>query len=206
MNSIIKIILGNMLITGAYAFITVPNGIVNGGITSFSMILSSVTGVDISIYTNCITILLLILCLIFLGKNYFAKSIVSSVCYMLFFSIFNGLNIEFIQLPILVDVLLASVLVGIGYYFCLSAKSSTVGFDVIALILHSKNENIQISKVMRYINFIVILFGLFSYGIYSVLFGILFTYIQTAVIHLLLEQSNLKVNVYQFIKRFREVF
>ena len=37
----LKIILGNFLITGAYAFITVPNEIVNGGVTSFSMILGN---------------------------------------------------------------------------------------------------------------------------------------------------------------------
>lgn len=205
MNSIFKIILGNIFITGAYAFITVPNGIVNGGITSFSMILSSFTGIGISFFTNCVTILLLILCLIFLGKDYLAKSILSSVCYMLFFSIFSSLDIGYIQFPMLIDVLLASILVGIGYYLCLSARSSTVGFDVIALILHHKNKNIQISKVMRYINFIVILFGLFSYGIYSVLFGILFTYIQTAVIHLLLEQTNFAENLHRFMRKFREV-
>lgn len=58
---------------------------------------------------------------------------------------------------------------------------------------------------MRYINFIVILFGLFSYGIYSVLFGILFTYIQTAVIHLLLEQTNFAENLHRFMRKFREV-
>lgn len=206
MNSIFKIILGNILITGAYAFITVPNGIVNGGITSFSMIMSLVTGVSISIYTNCITVLLLALCLVFLGKNYLAKSILSSVCYMLFFSFFNSINIKYVQLPIIVYVLLASVLVGVGYYLCLSAKSSTVGFDVIALILHKKNNNIQISKVMRYINFSVILFGLFSYGIKSVVFGIIFTYIQTTVIHFLLEKSDFTNNVYRVLKHFREAF
>lgn len=37
----LKIILGNFLITGAYAFITVPNEIANGGVTSFSMILGN---------------------------------------------------------------------------------------------------------------------------------------------------------------------
>lgn len=63
MISILKIVVGNLLITFSYAFITVPNEIVNGGVTSFSMILSSVTDLGISFYTNCITILLLVLCL-----------------------------------------------------------------------------------------------------------------------------------------------
>lgn len=39
--------------------------------------------------------------------------------------------------PILCTVI-AGVLVGIGYYFCISAKSTAVGFDVIALILNKK--------------------------------------------------------------------
>ena len=39
----IKMIMGNVLIAGAYACITVPKEIVNGGVTSFSMILSKMT-------------------------------------------------------------------------------------------------------------------------------------------------------------------
>ena len=52
MISILKIVVGNLLITFSYAFITVPNEIVNGGVTSFSMILSSVTDLGISFYTK----------------------------------------------------------------------------------------------------------------------------------------------------------
>ena len=39
----LSIILGNLLITGAYAFITVPNKIVNRGVTSFSMFMEEFT-------------------------------------------------------------------------------------------------------------------------------------------------------------------
>ena len=53
MISILKIVVGNLLITFSYAFITVPNGIVNGGVTSFSMILSSVTDLGISLQFCC---------------------------------------------------------------------------------------------------------------------------------------------------------
>lgn len=60
MKRIISIILGNILITGTYAFITVPNEIINGGITSFSMILEKLSRIDISIFVNLTTILLLL--------------------------------------------------------------------------------------------------------------------------------------------------
>ena len=205
MISILKIVVGNLLITFSYAFITVPNGIVNGGVTSFSMILSSVTDLGISFYTNCITILLLVLCLFFLGKSYLAKSIVSSACYMLFFSFFNGIGFGFASIPMIISVLIAGLLVGIGYFLCLSAESSTVGFDVIALILHNKNNKIKVSKAMRYINLFVILLGLFSYGLLAVIYGVIFTYIQTTVVHLLLE-DNVIENVKNFYYRVKEKF
>ncbi|MEE0667559.1 YitT family protein [Holdemanella biformis] len=205
MISILKIVVGNLLITFSYAFITVPNEIVNGGVTSFSMILSSVTDLGISFYTNCITILLLVLCLFFLGKSYLAKSIVSSACYMLFFSFFNGIGFGFASIPMIISVLIAGLLVGIGYFLCLSAESSTVGFDVIALILHTKNNKIKVSKAMRYINLFVILLGLFSYGLLAVIYGVIFTYIQTTVVHLLLE-DNVIENVKNFYYRVKEGF
>lgn len=205
MISILKIVVGNLLITFSYAFITVPNGIVNGGVTSFSMILSSVTDLGISFYTNCITILLLVLCSFFLGKSYLAKSIVSSACYMLFFSFFNGIDFGFASIPMIISVLIAGLLVGIGYFLCLSAESSTVGFDVIALILHNKNNKIKVSKAMRYINLFVILLGLFSYGLLAVIYGVIFTYIQTTVVHLLLE-DNVIENVKNFYYRVKEGF
>ena len=205
MISILKIVVGNLLITFSYAFITVPNGIVNGGVTSFSMILSSVTDLGISFYTNCITILLLVLCLFFLGKSYLAKSIVSSACYMLFFSFFNGIDFGFASIPMIISVLIAGLLVGIGYFLCLSAESSTVGFDVIALILHNNNNKIKVSKAMRYINLFVILLGLFSYGLLAVIYGVIFTYIQTTVVHLLLE-DNVIENVKNFYYRVKEGF
>lgn len=109
----LKIILGNFLITGAYAFITVPNEIVNGGVTSFSMILGSI-----------------------------------------------------------------------------SSESTAVGFDVIALILNKKNPKINIALTMYLINTCVLLFGLLSYGITSVLAGIGFTALQSLTLNCLLKRKE----------------
>ncbi|GLG91271.1 YitT family protein [Sellimonas catena] len=109
----LKIILGNFLITGAYAFITVPNEIVNGGVTSFSMILGSI-----------------------------------------------------------------------------SSESTAVGFDVIALILNKKNPKINIALTMYLINTCVLLFGLLSYGITSVLTGIGFTALQSLTLNCLLKRKE----------------
>ena len=74
-----RIILGNVLMSFAYAFLTVPQKIINGGVTSFSLILSGLTGVDTAVLANGITLVFLLLCLLCLGKEYFTRSIVGAL-------------------------------------------------------------------------------------------------------------------------------
>ena len=84
-----RIFLGNILLTGAYAFITVPKIILNGGVTSFSLVLQEWTGMDVAILVDILSVLLIIVSFLFLGKTYFFGALFSSICYMSLFSIFH---------------------------------------------------------------------------------------------------------------------
>lgn len=83
--SYVIITIGNLLLTAAYAFFTVPNHIINGGVTSTSLLISHYLHVDISYISTPITILLLIFGRIFLGVVIF---------YFLIF--FIGLELPFL--------------------------------------------------------------------------------------------------------------
>ena len=192
MKEVLRIVAGNICITSAYAFITVPYHIVNGGVTSFSMILHNFIDLDISFFTNAITLILLILCYIKLGKEFLFNSLLSSISYMVFFSIFHTLNIS-CPLPLPLAVIVASIMVGIGYFLCISSNSSTVGFDVLAIILHKKHPSFQIALTMRYINIVIVMLGLASYGWKAVLIGIIFTFLQTQSLKLLLDRYEKKI-------------
>lgn len=192
MKEVLRIVAGNICITSAYAFITVPYHIVNGGVTSFSMILHNFIDLDISFFTNAITVILLILCYIKLGKEFLFNSLLSSISYMIFFSIFHTLNIS-CPLPLPLAVIVASIMVGIGYFLCISSNSSTVGFDVLAIILHKKHPSFQIALTMRYINIVIVMLGLASYGWKAVLIGIIFTFLQTQSLKLLLDRYEKKI-------------
>lgn len=184
MKRMISIVFGNILITGTYAFITVPNEIINGGITSFSLILERLCHINLSIFVNLITILLLLLCLVFLGKEFFMGSVLSCCCYLLLFTLFHSLGIG-ISLPLPVCIVIAGPLVGLGYYFCISARSTAISFDIIALILNEKNPKINIAFTMGIINVLVLLTGFAVFGLWSVVFGIGFTVLQSLTLNLL---------------------
>ncbi|MFF2588896.1 YitT family protein [Peribacillus butanolivorans] len=189
MKDLIKIIVGNISMTFAYAYLIVPNEIINGGVTSSALLLNALSGYNITMLANFVTGLLLIICLVFLGKKYFFKSIVSSLSYMLFFNLFYSLNIS-IDVNIIVVIIISSILIALGYYLCITANASTVGFDVIALILHHKNKKIDIAVTIRIINLIVLLLGLLVYGYTSIIKGVAFTLIFSSLLKKMLNRNQ----------------
>lgn len=179
----LQIFLGNILITGAYAFITVPNEIINGGITSFAMVLHQMMPMcSISLLVNGMTLLLLILCRIFLGKEYFGGALFSAIAYMICFSFFSSLSWS-VALPRVACVFLAAFLVGTGYAICIHARSTAVGFDTIALILNRYWSCIPVAGSMFCINTTILLLGIALYGWSAILLGILFVLLQSYVLH-----------------------
>ena len=46
------------------------------------------------------------------------------------------------------------ILIGIGYYFCISARSTALGFDTIAIILHDRNPKINLALTIYICNVI----------------------------------------------------
>ena len=172
-----KIFIGSLCISFAYACITVPKIILNGGVTSFSLIMEHLTGLSVSNVFNLMTALLLLLSLIFLGKSYFIGVLFSSVCHVLTFNVIYYFHYEapinfYLAIPI------AAFLISGGYYFCISAKSSAVSFDTIALILHQKNTFFDVAVTMSVINAAVLLMGLLVFSPKAVMAGLVFTFLQ----------------------------
>ncbi|UYZ00929.1 YitT family protein [Peribacillus frigoritolerans] len=189
MKDLLKIIAGNISMTFAYAYLIVPNEIINGGVTSSALLLNALLGYNIAMLANLVTGILLIICLVFLGKEYFFKSIVSSLSYMVFFNFFYSLNIQY-DMNIVLVIFISSILIAIGYYLCITANASTVGFDVIALILHHKNEKIEIAATIRIINLIVLILGLLVYGYASIVKGIAFTLLFSYLLKKMLDRKQ----------------
>lgn len=180
----LKIILGNIFMTFAYAYIAVPFGIVNGGVTSFAMVLDKNLPGNISFWTNTLYLSLLIIYYIFMGYKCFINALFSCIAFILFFTLFTAFPLM-LPLPFFLAVPCMGILIGIGYYFCISARSTALGFDTIAIILHDRNPKINLALTIYICNVIVLLSGLFTYGIVSVIAGIICSGLQSFVLNLL---------------------
>ena len=188
----LKIILGNIFMTFAYAYIAVPFGIVNGGVTSFAMVLDKNLPGNISFWTNALYLSLLIIYYIFMGHKCFINALFSCVAFILFFTLFTVFPLM-LPLPFFLAVPCMGILIGIGYYFCISARSTALGFDTIAIILHDRNPKINLALTIYICNVIVLLSGLFTYGIVSVIAGMICSGLQSFVLNLLTKRNKKRI-------------
>lgn len=189
----LKIALGNFFISFAYACITIPKIILNGGVTSFSLVVSHLSQLSVNTLVNGITLFLLALSFIYLGKDYFIGVLFSSLCYIL---TFNGIYWFKYELPVSFypSIPLAAFIVSLGYYLCISSKSSAVSFDTIALILNKKSKRFDIAITMSLINIGVLLMGLVVFSLKAVLAGIVFTVLQGLFLKIFLKNHQKKLD------------
>ena len=192
LKKLLTILIGNIIMAFSYAQWMVPNRLINGGVTSLAMVIGKLTSSSLVIWTNGLTLLLLLMSLIFLGKDVFLRSIFSSVSYMALFSFFYSFQLP-VQINLMMDLILASIGIAIGYYCSISSGSSTVGLDIIALIAHKKNPNVKIAKAIRYCNYTVLALGLLTYGVKSVVVGVIFSFLYSGILEKLLKMSHVEL-------------
>lgn len=185
MRRYIIILLATSVLSAAYAWLMVPLQIVNGGVTSFSMVLSARTGISILVFTYGITLLLLLLCGVGLGQRYARGSLAACIGYLLFFALFQRFQVWsgwVFPGPVMLAVTLAGVMVGVGYGVCLRHDATIVGFDTVALLLQRVGIPLSVAMMMFVINTLVLLSGVGTFGWRSAAYGVVFAFVQSAVI------------------------
>ena len=200
---------GMLIVCMAYVLVAVPYGIINGGVTSCSLILHKlpVLGMlPVSIWVAILEMILVALSYFFLGREVFEGSVFSCIFYVAVFNLLSfimpqqvyeaiyrfgalGYN-SFIPIGTAIELVIGAVALGFGYYLTVSRRATTAGMDTIALIIHSRHEIIPVAYAMYALNIIVLLLGLWTYGLRNVLMGIAFAGIQALTMNAFMRRRN----------------
>lgn len=151
-----------------------PNGLVTGGITGISILLDGLIHINYTYIYYVLSILVLIIAWITLGKREGIKIITLSVLFPIILIVFERLNISFIK----DDMTLASVYFGIiggaGCGLILKRGFSQGGTDTIAKILHHKIfPFMSISEILLGIDITIIGVSAIAYDKHVALYAIL---------------------------------
>jgi uncharacterized membrane-anchored protein YitT (DUF2179 family) len=213
MNNNVKrytnLFLGNIINAYAVTCILRPNGLMSGGLTGFARVLEGITfqllEPNIFIekyYFNIIyyflTIVVLILTYIFLGKSDALRIVFLSIFYPTLLFVFTFLDLPTIYVftqtisgDFLNDLLVLSIiygfLIGLGTGLVLKSGFTSGGTDTIAKIAYRTiYPFFRYSQILLLVDAIIILTGFFLFGIQITVYAIIIKYIATKTVDMVL--------------------
>ena len=193
------ILIGNFLIAFGVSHFVVPSGLISGGATGLSLVLSNLTGLPL---TGCIwgiSILFFLLGFFAMGKTYAITILLSSVAYPLFYSVTGTLaqrSGAFTD-DIFLCTAFAGICFGIGIGLVMRAGASTGGSDVVAMFLH-KRFGVPLQTTIYLFDALVLCLQVPYSRIDQILYGLLFVMIYTFLLGkvMLFGQNKIQILIY----------
>lgn len=179
---IIEFIFGCLIVALGYNLFIAPNKLVPKGVGGVAIILNSIFGFNNSMIIFTLNAILLIVSLIFLGKEKTKATVFGSLLFPLFIRLTENANIwlQINSSELLLSSIFGGLIYGFGTGLIFRAGFTTGGTDILNQIA-SKYLKISIGKSMLFTDgLIVISSGLFL-GINNMLYSILGLYITSII-------------------------
>lgn len=138
---ILQILFGNFILSICASHFIVPGGVISGGTTGLSLAGNKLfPGLPLEVFVWGFCLFFLLIGLVFLGKEFFFSTLLSSVAYPFFFSIMTRVGQAYLPLTndIVLNVIYAGLTFGLGVGIVVRTGASTGGADVFAMILNQK--------------------------------------------------------------------
>lgn len=176
----VLLIMGNALLAFGVSFFILPNRILSGGVAGIAVALYPIFHIEHKLMMNSIIVFCFILGFIFLGKRFAAKTVVSSILYPMFVTMMSFLNYRPDLDPLMASIF-GGLVMGLGLGLTFRTGSSTGGMDIPPLILE-KYTKVRVSVWILFFDAFTVLLGLKSYGLNSVLMGLISVFAATFAI------------------------
>ena len=196
------VIIGTIILAFGSAVFLIPFDLVMGGTSGIAIIIKSFlpVGVDVETCVNVavavITWALFFVGLIFLGRDFAAKTLLSTIVYPLAFPLLSKLvspdvldgffylqGNEHGELALVFSGVVGGILLGAGCAIAFLGGGTTGGTDIIAFLIGKFFPKLKISQITFFVDFTIILLGVFAVNdIILSGIGVLSAYISSLVI------------------------
>ena len=177
---------GNLILAFATAFFILPYNIVTGGVAGIAVVLEPLFHIPAQWTINGVVVIMFIIGMICLGKEFAMKTVISSIAYPLFMNLIMALPVS---MPTDLDPILASlyggIFTGAGVGIVMRMGASTGGMDIPPLVVH-KYTRLPLSRLVFITDVLTVALGLIAYGVNNVLIGLISVYVGSRVIDMAL--------------------
>lgn len=198
----IFILTGSFILAVGFVFFVTPHKIVPGGVYGIGIVVHYLTrgmftlwpdGFPIGLFGLILNIPLTLAGIKILGPRFGVKTIVGFVLTSIFIDGISYLrpvsNVALIN-DVLLSSVFAGVLVGVGLGLIFKSKATSGGSDIIAMII-GKYTQLQLGKLMIYVDSVIVLTGLLAFKDWQIpLYSLVVIYITGRAIDLILEGAD----------------
>lgn len=185
--SIIKdfsmITLATAIVAAGVFFFLMPSAISVGSISGLAIILGNFIPLQISTLTMILNVLLLIIGFLFIGKEFGAKTVYTSILLPFFIGVFEQAFPSFTSLtadPFL-DMICYIFIVSIGLAMLFNRNASSGGLDIVAMLM-GKYLHMDLGNAVSVAGMVIALSSVLVSDIKIVILGVLGTYLNGIVL------------------------
>lgn len=176
-RNVILVVVGTLILAFGTAVFILPFNIVAGGMSGLAIIIDTLIPIEAITVDMIITVLtwvLFFLGLVFLGKDFAMKTLISAIVYPVGISLFlrladggvlGGLfclkTSGYTELPLIISATVGGALIGVGCAITFLSGGSTGGTDIIAFLICKVFKRFKSSVAVFLVDAIIIALGVF---------------------------------------------
>ncbi len=189
-------LLGNAMLAFAVCAIVVPRGIMMGGTSGIALAVREFVPAPLSLISGCVCVALFLLGWAFLGKEFAAKSLISTLVYPLIMALFERIPLEklFAGEDMIICTILCSALVGVGIGLVVRVGGSTGGMDIPPCILQ-KYRGIPVGKSLFVFDGLIILAQVLLHGSEGILYAALNVVLTSVIVDRTIVSGEQKIEI-----------
>lgn len=198
------ILLGNTCIALAVAFFVIPNKLLVGGTAGIAVLVNAFWAIPEEIVINVLIYALFVAGAIVLGREFFFKTITSTLVYPVLLALATDLYElipqELIHTDTLTSIICSGLLVGFGLGVVYRRHASTGGMDILPLIVN-KYTGIPLHILLLAVDGITVLLGVIAYGLQASIYGVISVVLSSFVLDKTILLGAKKVKQVQIISQ-----
>ena len=185
------IFMGTGIMALAIQCIFEPIGLVTGGFSGIAIIIRKITagivegGVPLWLTNLALNVPVFIAALIIKGRKFLGRTVIGTV--LLSFWLYVIPQVDLTQGDYMLSAVFGGVITGIGIGFVLLAKATTGGTDMVSALIQKYVRHYSVVQILQVIDGMVVLAGLYVFGLKPALYAIVAIFITSKVSDALME-------------------
>ena len=205
LETVLGVLIGNIVLAFTVAAFMVPHGIIMGGATGIGLTISHYLPIQLSLVILVVNACLFLLGAVTLGKKFVITTIASTFLYPASLSVMQAIpGITQLTDNIMLATLYGGALLGLGVGVIVRVGSSTGGTDILALVFN-KWFHISVAVLMYIVDFTVLGAQMLFSDTEQIMYGILALVIETTILNRVMLMGQSQIQLFVISEKHEEI-